>query len=86
MNLDLPFWCRQRQAKVEELSTGRYKITGPNLPEAVVSVRIGDDLQWQAVLQNKADGPEVDATGFEFANARDALAAAFELYRRQVIV
>lgn len=86
MNLDLPFWCRQRQAKVEELSTGRYKITGPNLPEAVVSIRIGADLQWQAVVQNTANGPEVDATGYEFANARDALGAAFELYRRHMIV
>lgn len=86
MNLDLPFWCRQRQAKVESISTGRYKVTGPNLPEAVVSIRIGDGLNWQALVQNKADGPEVDSTGYEFSTARDALAAAFELYRRNMIV
>ena len=86
MKLDLPFWCRQRQAKVEELATGRYKLTGPNLPEAVASIRIGPDLYWQAVLQSTADGPAVDATGYEFSTARDALAAAFELYRRHMIV
>ncbi len=86
MNLDLPFWCRQRQAKVETLATGRYKLTGPNLPEAVVSIRMGDNLQWQGVLQAKPDGPELAASPFQYSTPRDALAVAFELYRRQMIV
>jgi len=86
MTLDLPFWIRQRQAKVEELNTGTYKITGPNLPEAVVSVRIDDSLRWRAALQTKADGPDIAGTQAEFATPKQALSAAFELYRTHFVV
>jgi hypothetical protein len=86
MILDLPFWFRQRQAQVEELSTGRFKLSGPNLPEAVIAVRIGENLKWQSTLQTKSDVPEIAKTEFEFKNPRDALAAAFELYREQFVV
>jgi hypothetical protein len=85
MILDLPFWFRQRQAKAEELAQGSYKITGPNLPEGVVSIRIGDDLNWRGLLQAKAGGPEVAATG-DYPTAKEALAAAFELYRVHMII
>lgn len=86
MTLDLPFWIKQRQAKLEELSTGRYKVSGPNLSEAVITVRIGDNLRWQGVLQTGNDGSDIDATSFSFASAKDALTATFELYRTHMIV
>jgi hypothetical protein len=85
MKLDLPFWFRQRQAKADELAKGSYKITGPNLPEGIVSIRIGDDLQWRGYLQAKADGPEVAVTT-DYRTAQEAMAAAFELYRINMIV
>lgn len=86
MTLDLPFWIRQRQVKVDELSTGCYKVTGPNLQEGVVSIRIGDNLHWKAAVQGKANGPEIASTDFAFQSPRDALAAAFELYREKCVV
>jgi hypothetical protein len=86
MTLDTPQWFKQRQAKAEELSTGCYKVSGPNLPEAVVAVRIGDDLRWQAVLRATPGGPDLDATTYTFDNPRDALSAAFELYRNHMIL
>jgi hypothetical protein len=85
MTLDLPFWFRQRQAKAEELAQGSYKVSGPNLPEGVVSIRIGDDLKWRGLLQSKADGPEVATTG-DYSSAKEAMAAAFDLYRIHMIV
>jgi hypothetical protein len=84
MKLDLPFWFKQRQAKAEELATGSYKVTGPNLPEAVLSVRIGQDLLWRGYLQPKADGPPV-AESAEFSTSKEAMAAAFDLYRTNMI-
>ncbi len=84
MKLDLPFWFRQRQAKADELAQGSYRITGPNLPEGVVSIRIGDDLLWRGVLQAKADGPEVAVTA-GYPVAKEAMTAAFDLYRVHMI-
>jgi hypothetical protein len=85
MKLDLPFWFRQRQAKAEELAQGSYKVSGPNLPDGVVSIRIAHDLNWRGHLQAKADGPELASTN-EYPTANEAMAAAFELYRVHMIV
>ena len=85
MTLDPPFWFRQRQAKAEEIQQGSYKVSGPNLPEAVVSIRMGDDLRWHGFLQAKRDGPEM-ATTTAFQTAKEALSAAFDLYRTNMIV
>jgi hypothetical protein len=86
MNLDLPFWIRQRQTKVEPVSTGSYRLTGPNLPEAVVSVRIDDSLRWRAAVAKQPGGPDIASTPPEFDSPRDALNAAFELYRGRFVV
>lgn len=86
MTIDLPFWVRQRQAKLEELAIGTYRLSGPNLPEAVVSVQIEDSLRWRSRLQGKVDGPIIATTPAEFENPRDALAAGFELYRNHCVV
>lgn len=86
MTQDVPYWVKQRQAKVEELATATFRLTGPNLQEGIVEARIGDDLHWQAVLRAKADGPEVAASPPQYDNPRDALAAAFELYRTHFVI
>jgi hypothetical protein len=83
--LDIPAWVKQRQAKVEPLGQGIYRVTGPNLPEAIVGVRMKDDLRWQGYLKAKEDGPEIAAGASTQSNARDALFAAFELYREHMI-
>jgi hypothetical protein len=46
---------------------------------------LADNLRWQAVLREKADGSEIEATPPTFENAQDALAAAFELYRKHFV-
>ncbi len=86
MTLDMPFWVKQRQIKVEELTTGTYRLTGPNLHEGVVAARVDDAMRWQAVLRTTADGPEVAASSASYDSAREALQAAFELYRTHFIV
>ena len=86
MTLDLPFWFKQRQAKAEEIAPGTYRITGPNLPEAVIGVRQGDDKLWQSFLREKADGPDVAVSLPTFPTAREAAFAAFELYREKYVV
>lgn len=86
MIIDVPQWMRQRQVKTEELGTGQFKATGPNLPESVFGVRVGESLRWQAYLKKTADGPDVAATGDEFPSPHEALDAAFELYRTHVVV
>jgi hypothetical protein len=82
--LDIPSWVKGRQAKVESLGQGAYKVTGPNLPNAVVGVRMTEDLRWQGFLKDTADGVDT-ATAPPLDNAHDALFASFELYRERMI-
>ena len=83
--LDIPSWVKGRQAKVEPVGQGAYKVSGPNLPEAVVGVRMTDDLRWQGYLTAAAGGPDLAATTSTQDNPRDSLYAAFELYRERLI-
>jgi hypothetical protein len=85
MQLVVPSWFKQRQAKAEESGQGSYRVTGPNLRQGVIGVALADNLRWRAVLLDQVDGPEIDATGPVFENAQDALGAAFELYRKHLI-
>jgi hypothetical protein len=82
--LDIPSWVKGRQAKVEPLGQGAYNVTGPNLPGAIVGVRMTEDLRWQGFLKAAADGPDTSAAP-PVDNAHDALFAAFELYREHII-
>jgi hypothetical protein len=84
-DLDIPAWVKGRQAKVEPLGQGAYRVTGPNLPSAVVGIRMTDDLRWQSYLRAEADDREIAVEPKTQENARDALFAAFELYREQMI-
>ena len=36
--LDLPYWFKQRQARAEPAAPGVWKLSGPNLPEAAITV------------------------------------------------
>lgn len=83
---DVPYWFKQRQAKIVEVGPATYKASGPNLPEAVIGVRMTDDLRWQAFLKATADGPELGVSPQTYATARDAFVQAFELYRGHVLV
>jgi hypothetical protein len=83
--IDIPSWVKGRQAKVEPAGEGSYRVTGPNLPEAIVGVRMTEDLRWQAFLRTTPDGQDVAAGPPTQYNARDALHAAFELYRERMI-
>jgi hypothetical protein len=83
--IDIPSWVKGRQAKVEPAGSGMYRVTGPNLPEAIVGVRMTDDLRWQGLLRATADGPELAVAASTQLTPRDALFAAFELYRERMI-
>jgi hypothetical protein len=81
----LPFWFKQRQAKAEDLGNGMWKVTGPNLPEAVIGVRMEENLRWRAFVRAAPDAPDLVASEPRLETARDAIAAAFELYREQFV-
>jgi hypothetical protein len=85
MTLDLPYWFKQRQARSEDLGRGQWKITGPNLPEAVIGVRMLDNLKWQAFVRPAPDAPEIAQSEPILPTAREALAGAFELYRDRFV-
>ena len=81
-----PSWFKQRQAKSEAAGENTYRLSGPNLREAFISIRRADNGRWSAALRYTLDGPEVDATEPVIDTAYDAWEAAFEIYRTHVIV
>ena len=83
----LPFWFKQRQCKAEPHGgDNMLKVSGPNLGEYYLHVSPAGDGRWRAGLRSSPDGPDVDSTEPEITNVTDAWEAAFELYRRRVIV
>jgi hypothetical protein len=84
--LILPFWFKQRQAKAEPAGDDTYRLTAPNQLEAFVSVRQDSEGHWGASLRLAADGPEVAVTSTAYDSPQDARDAAFELYRRALVV
>ena len=85
MVLVTPMWFKQRQGNAEEAGQNTYRLTGPNLRDAFISIRQADNGLWAASLRYTADGPEVAATKPEIATAYEAWEAAFEIYRNHVI-
>ncbi len=82
-----PFWFKQRQCKMEPAGDDHtLKVTGPNLGEAFLHIRLGENNRWRAAMRRSAEGPEEAATEPQFDNPTDAWEAAFELYRTRVIV
>ncbi|HKI32616.1 MAG TPA: hypothetical protein VKA46_12190 [Gemmataceae bacterium] len=82
----LPFWFKQRQAKAEPAGPDTYRLTAPNLREAFVSIRHDSEGRWGASLRLAADGPDVAVTTTSYATPGEAWDAAFELYRRELVV
>jgi hypothetical protein len=86
MALVTPFWFKQRQAKAEEVGTDLVRVSGPNLKEAFLGIRKAHNSLWSAFLRTSADGPDIDATAPELDTAYAAWEAAFEIYRKHVVV
>jgi hypothetical protein len=86
MSVILPSWFNQRQGKAEAAGENTYRLTAPNLKPALISIHRDDNGRWSAALRLEEDGPVVAATGPELPRSEEAWEAAFELYRRQVVV
>ena len=82
----LPTWFKQRQAKADPAGPDTFRLTAPNLGEAFVTVRKGENGRWAAALKSAADGPDITSTEPEFETPGEAWQAAFELYRVAVVV
>ena len=80
MEIPIPSWFKYRQGNAEASGENCYKLSAPVSEPAFIRVREKEN-RWQAVVSDSADGPDVRATGPDFANAHDAWVAAFELYR-----
>ncbi len=85
MEFTVPFWFKQRQAKAEPAGDNTYRVTGPILPEAFLSIRRGENGKWAAALRMKPDGPDFAATEADFEAPEEAWEAAFELYRQHIV-
>jgi hypothetical protein len=83
--VDLPFWFKQRQANAEVVAPGTWKLSGPNLPEAAITIRMTDEFRWQAALLERVGGPELAISLPTIPTAREALQVAFELYRQRFV-
>jgi hypothetical protein len=85
LDLNLPFWFKQRQCKAEPVGDNTLKVTGPNLGEAYVYIR-QDRGHWAGGLRLAPEGPDVAVTDPELPGPKQAWDAAFELYRTHFIV
>ena len=84
MSLIIPFWFKQRQCKAEaQGGDTTLKVTGPNLPEAYLTI---DATDWRAWLRMTPDGPDVATADAVTPTVKAAWEAAFELYRVHFIV
>jgi hypothetical protein len=86
MTLILPSWFNQRQGKAEAAGTDTYRLSAPNLKPALISIQRGENGKWSAALRPAEDGPVVASMELDSPRPEEAWEAAFELYRRQVVV
>jgi hypothetical protein len=82
----LPFWFKQRQAKLEPAGENTFKAVAPQQGEAYLLIRKADNNLWAAAVRQKPDGEDAAATPPEYETPGAAWDAAFELYRRLEIV
>src|SRR5262245_40200668 len=85
MQPTLPSWFKQRQAKAEAAGDNTFRLTGPNLREAYISIRQAENGRWSAALRPAATEPETAVTEPVFEKPSAAWEAAFELYRSHVV-
>jgi hypothetical protein len=81
-----PFWFKQRQAKAEEAGPDLVRVQGPNLREAFLGIRRGDTGLWSAFVRQTTDGPDIAPTPAEIDTSYSAWEAAFEIYRKQMVI
>jgi len=81
----LPFWFKQRQAKLESAGENTYKVVAPQAAEAFIGIRKAENGRWSAFLRTAADGADALTTEPEFEYPGPTWEAAFELYRQHVI-
>ncbi len=86
MALIPPSWFHGRQGKAEEVGPNLYRLTGPNLAEGFVRIWHDDHGRWGAALRLAADGPDVASIEPALENPYEAWEAAFELYRKEVVI
>ena len=86
MQPTLPFWFKQRQARLDPVADNTFKVTAPNQGDAYVQIRAGDNGRWAAAVRATPDGADLAVTGAEFETPEEAWEAAFELYRRTLVV
>jgi hypothetical protein len=82
----LPFWFPLRQGKAEPVGEDCYRLTAPNLPPAFIQIRQAENSRWAASVRLGQDGPDLASTAPEFSTQNEAWAAAFELYRQQLVI
>jgi hypothetical protein len=86
MEPTVPFWFRQRQGKMEPAGPDTFKLTAPNIAEALITIRQTGNGRWRSALQLQSEGPVVEAAPVDLESASEAWEAAFELYRRRMVV
>jgi hypothetical protein len=63
-----------------------YRLTAPNLAEAFIGIRKVAEDRWRPVFRLQSDGPDLDAPDIDLETPQGAWEAAFELYRRRMVV
>jgi hypothetical protein len=63
-----------------------FRAHAPNLPEAFIGVRRNGDGKWAGFMRFEPGGSDIAASEPVFDREPEAWNAAFELYRREVIV
>lgn len=81
-----PFWFWQRQGHADEAGENLYRLHGPNLHEAFIGIRRGDNGNWSTFVRTEASGVDVASSEAIYDRELDAWYAAFELYRREFII
>lgn len=86
MAVAVPFWFKQRQGKMEPAGEQTFRLSGPNLPAAILGLRKAGNGKLQGFLRENADGPDTAVTDPKFTSDYEAWEVAFEMYRQRMII
>ena len=85
----IPFWMKQRQIQAEPADSQGLRLTGLNLDPHVITVS-SNDQGWTCTItreeMNGQPGTVIAKSEEPYPDPQTAWDAAFELYRREVIV
>lgn len=85
MSVILPTWFKGRQGKAEPAGENMLKLTGPNLVEGIIGVRVAEGGGWHGFVKMQAEGEDVAATRTPLRDVNEAWGAAFELFRNYFV-